>query len=348
MLKKKGLLLLIILLMVVNLSLVAYASEEWTAVNQYGKEGPYVIGFSNSFMGISWRTQFMAEFQEMEKALAPMIKQVYVTNADNQISKQIADIEDLLAKGVDGLIVDPLSPTALIPVVERAYEMGIPVVIIQDKLDTDKIAAYRNTDDFEFGKVAAEWLVEKLNGEGKVAALRGLAGQGVDDERWAGAKSVFDQHPGIKIVAQEFAGWSYDTGKVAMQNILTAHPDLAGVWSSGGAMSRAAVDVLSETGHELIPVTGEDENGFLKKWQQLKDKGFSSIAPSKPTWITRVGLQTLVDLLMGIPVPKVLIYPVPLITDDNLDEFVKPDLPDTYWANSLLSEKQVEELLKGQ
>lgn len=339
---------LVVFLIITGSIFGTFVSDEWTAVNQYRKEGPYIIGFSNSFMGISWRTQFMAEFEEMQKAFGPVIKQVYVTNADNQIAKQIADIEDLLAKGVHGLVVDPVSPTALVPIIEKAYEMGIPVVIINDKINTDKIAAYRSTDDFEFGKAGAEWLVKAMNGKGKVAALRGVAGHGVDEDRWAGAKSVFDKYPNIKVVAQEFAGWSYDTGKVAMQNILAAHPDLAGVWSCGGAMSRAAVDVLLESGRKLIPVTGEDENGFLKKWQQLRSKGFSSVAPSKPTWITRVGLQTLIDLLMGIPVPKVVIYPTPLITDENLDKYVKPDLPDTYWANSLLLEKQVKELLKGQ
>ncbi|MCD6254073.1 MAG: ABC transporter substrate-binding protein [Thermotogae bacterium] len=339
---------LLVLLTLAFSVFAAYVSDEWTEVNQYRKEPPYVIGFSNSFMGISWRTQFMAEFQEMVKAFGPVIKEVYVTNADNQIAKQIADIEDLLAKGVDGLVVDPVSPSALVPVIERAYEMGIPVVIINDKINTEKIAAYRSTDDFEFGRAGGEWLVKQLNGKGKVVALRGIAGHGVDEDRWAGAMSAFKEHPGIKVVAQEFAGWSYDKGKIAMQNILAAHPDVAGVWSSGGAMSRAAVDVLLESGHELIPVTGEDENGFLKKWAQLRDKGFSSIAPSKPTWITRVGLDTLINLLMGVPVPKVIIYPTPLITDENLDKYVKPDLPDTYWANSLLFEDQVKKLLAGQ
>lgn len=344
---RKGMMFLAIVVFTCSL-FATYVSGEWTKVNQYKKNPPYTIGFSNSFMGISWRTQFMAEFEEMIKALDPVIEEVYVTNADNQIAKQIADIEDLLAKGVDGLIVDPVSPTALVPVIEEAYRMGIPVVIINDKINTDKIAAYRSTDDFEFGKAGGEWLAKQLGGKGKVVALRGIAGHGVDEDRWAGAKSAFDKYPDIKVVAQEFAGWSYDKGKMAMQNILAAHPDISGVWSSGGAMSRAAVDVLLESGHHLIPVTGEDENGFLKKWFELKAEGFSSIAPSKPTWITRVGVNTLISLLMGVPVPKVIVYPTPLITDENLDSYVKPDLPDTYWANSLLSEEQIKKLLAGQ
>lgn len=346
--RKTFFLCLIFVLLFSSLSLVSEASQEWVKERTYITEPPYVIGFSNSFMGISWRTQFMAEFNNAVKSYGPIIKDVYVTNADNNIAKQIADVEDLLAKRIDGLVINPVSPTALVPIIEKAYKMGIPVVVINDKINTENYSAYRSTDDVEFGRVGAQWLVDELNGKGKIVALSGTAGQGVCDDRWTGATSVFDRYPGIEIVAHEYADWSYDTAKMAMQNVVAANPTIDGIWSGGGAMSRAAIDVFLEAGRELVPMTSEDENGFLKKWYELRDQGFTSIAASKPTWITRVGVEALLDLLQGIPVPKKLIYPCPVITEDNLEEYVNFDLPDTYWANSLLFEKEVKELLKGQ
>lgn len=231
-------------------------ADGWTSVGQYSKKPPYVIGWSINNAGISWRTEYIEEFRQHAKRLGNLIKDVIILNADSNIAKQIADIEDLVARGVDALIVDPQSPTALVPVIEEVYNKGIPVIIVNDPIATDKYTCYISTDDFEFGKVAAEWLVQKLGGKGNVAILDGLPGMGVAIERFNGAMSVFKNYPNIKIIAHEYGAWSYDKGKIATQNIIAAHAGkIDGIWSSGGEMTLGAIDAFLEAGLPLIPMT---------------------------------------------------------------------------------------------
>jgi len=326
----------------------AYVSNEWTEVNQYRKDPPYVIGWSINNAGISWRTEYIEEFRQQAKRLGSVVKDVIILNAGSNIAKQIADIEDLVARGVDALIVDPQSPTALAPIIEKVYEKGIPVIVVNDPIETDKYTCFISTDDFEFGKIAAEWLVEQLGGKGNVAILDGLPGMGVAIERFNGAMSVFKNYPGIKIVAHEYGAWSYDKGKIIAQNIIAAHPDIDGIWSSGGAMTLGAIDAFLEAGKPLIPMTGEALNGFAKRWIELRDKGFTSIAPYKPTWLSAAALKYAVQVLEGFPIPRKIIYPTPVFTEENIDQIARWDLPDSYWLGSLLPDEVIKEIFKGQ
>jgi ribose transport system substrate-binding protein len=111
---------------------------EMVDTTEYQKEGPYKIGFSNISVVNSWRVQMVEELKH-EAALHPEVAELYITDAGGDINKQIADIEDLLAKGIDALLVTPASPTALVPVIEEAYESGIPVIVFNSALDGDQM-----------------------------------------------------------------------------------------------------------------------------------------------------------------------------------------------------------------
>lgn len=344
----KRVVLSIVFIALLSLVMTVFASNQWTEVSQYRKDPPYVIGWSINNAGISWRTEYIEELKQQAKRLGSVIKDVIILNADSNIAKQIADIEDLVAKGVDALIVDPQSPTALAPVIEQVYEKGIPVVVVNDPIDTENYTCFISTDDFEFGKIAAEWLVRELGGKGNIAVLDGLPGMGIAIERFNGAMSVFNNYPEIKVVAHDYGAWSYDKGKIITQNILAAHPNLDGIWSSGGAMTLGAVDAFLEAGRELIPMTGEALNGFAKRWIELRDKGFTSIAPYKPTWLSAAALEYAVQALEGFPIPKKILYPTPVFTEENIDQIVRWDLPDSYWLGSLLPDDVIKEIFKGQ
>ena len=324
------------------------SAVQWSAVGQYKKEPPYTIGWSINNAGISWRTEYIEEFNQQAKRYGNLIKETIILNADSDVNKQIADIEDLLAKKVDALVIDPQSPTALVPVVEKAYQSGIPVIIVNDQIETDQYTAFVSVDHFDFGRVGAEWLVEAMGGKGNLVVLDGIAGMGVAVARWEGAKSVFDKYPDIKVVAHEYASWSYDQGKIATQNILAAQPQIDGVWSSGGDMTLGAVDAFQEADRPLIPMSGEALNGYVKKWVELKAQGFSSVAPSMPTWLSASALDMAVKALIGFPVPKDTIYPTPTYYEADLESIVRPDLPDSYWLGSLLPDEVIKEIFKGQ
>jgi len=87
-------------------------------------------------------------------------------------------------------------------------------------------------------------------------------------------------------------------------NLLAAHPQIDGVWSQGGEMTLGAMEAFQAAGRKMVPMTGEDNNGFLKAWQKLQPSGFTSIAVSKPTWISAEALRIAIDILQGKAVTK--------------------------------------------
>lgn len=326
----------------------ASTETEWSDVAQYKKDPPYTIGWSINNAGISWRTEYIEEFNQHAKHYGDLIKETIILNADSDVNKQIADIEDLLAKGVDALIIDPQSPTALVPIVEKAYQTGIPVIIVNDNIETDQYTAFVSVDHFDFGKKGAEWLVEAMGGKGNLVILDGVAGMGVAIGRYEGAMSVISQYPEIKVVAREYTSWSYDQSKIAMQNVLAAQPQIDGIWSTGGDSTLGAVEAFQEAERDLVPMTGEALNGYVKKWIELEPEGFSSVAPYMPTWLSASALDMAVKALIGFPVPKNTVYPTPTFYEEDIESIVRYDLPDSYWLGSLLPDDVIKEIFEGQ
>jgi ribose transport system substrate-binding protein len=148
----------------------------------------------------------------------------------------------------------------------------------------------------------------------------------------------------VKIVAKNDALWAYDQGKTATAQMLAAFPQIDGVWSQGGAMSQGAIDAFNAAKRTLVPMTGENNNGFLLGWQKLMPSGFKAVAATTPTWMARVGLQVALKILQGLPVDKNYVSRGAFITADNLGQYAKPGYTDSYWAGSLLPQADADKL----
>ena len=286
---------------------LAQSSTGFSQMGKYKKDPPFKIGYSFHGGGIDFDIQAVQAFKWFaEKEYGSFISNLYVTEAQFDVAKQQADVEDMIAKGIDGLIISPVSPSAEVSLINRLYDKGIPVVVVLGEYDGNKYSAYRATDGREFGRAGAEWMVEKLtkkfgSAKGNIIVLHGVPGAAADVARWdRGAKPVFDKYPGIKVVAEGAGKWAYDEGKRVIASLLAANPNVDGIWSCGGQMSLAAAEVVESRGKiSNCLITGEDYNGFFKFWVKNKSKGFSSIAPTYPSWIASTGLDAMIQVLLG-------------------------------------------------
>lgn len=354
-------LLLTLILSALSMNVLAQDEEEYTYLNPMGqtpsgwsdemtdcaaagvaKEGPWTIGVSNISLGNSWRVQMIAEL-EAAAADNPMIEELIVTNADGNVAKQISDIDDLIARGVDAILITPGSPDGLAPSVEDAYNAGIVTIVFNDFVETDQFHSILWADQFKFGFIGGAWLREQLGGEGNIVLLEGIAGMGVSDLRSEGGIAGLGE--GITILARQPAGWDYAQGKAAMEDFIAAYPgQIDGVYSQGGAMSLGAIDAFIAAGLDPVPVPGEGYNGFLNYWAENLDNGFTSIAPDEPTWQSVAALDVAINCLNGETVSKWTELPHPLITDENVAEFARPDCPDGAWSNTLMSPEAITEM----
>lgn len=301
----------------------------------------YKVGFSNVWVGNSWGVQCVNELESFLKN-NEHVSDYCITDANNDSNKQISDIQDLLSKDIDLLLLQPISPDAVVPVIEEAYEKGVIVVTCASPVGTDKYNASVLAKDEDFGRVGMEWLAEQLDGKGNIVILNGMSGVTVAANRRAGVQEVLDKYPDIKVLGEEYADWDYAKGKVATENLLAAFPEIDGIWSCGGDMTRGAIEAFQAAGRPLCPMTGEDNNGFLKLWTANAPDGYQSIATSMPTWLFAEGAKIGLDILMGNePAEKDIVVDIPVITTETLDKYVRDDLSDSFWANTRMPEEDI-------
>ncbi|NBB77038.1 MAG: substrate-binding domain-containing protein, partial [Bacteroidetes bacterium] len=150
-------------------------ADDTMETSEYTSDPPYTIGFSNASMGNPWRAFFDAwircqvdQYEEIENLIR--------TDAQDDPVKQISDIEDLLAQGVDLLIVSATDQQALAPAVENAMSQGVPVVLVDRGVRTEEFVSFIGASDSEMGRIMAEELARMIDQSGSVVMLSGVAG----------------------------------------------------------------------------------------------------------------------------------------------------------------------------
>ncbi len=324
---------------------VVDVSEELVDTQEFKKEPPYTIGYVTIFMDNTWSVQMKEEIAHEVSKHEDLIEELIHLDASLETASQISAIEDLVARGVDAIVVDPISPVAMEGVFRMAQENGIPVIGISSPIPTEQVTAWVGRDDVEYGRVTAQWLVETIDFEGNIIALSGIAGNPVSEQRWEGAEEVFEAHPDINLLTREFADWGFSQGKSTMASLLAAYPDIDAVWSGGGAMTQGAMEAFVDAGRELVPMVGEANNGFLLDWIEYSEEGFSSIAFNNPTNHSAIGLRLALKALNGEPIPEVVNATAPYIfTLEDAKRYVRPDFADGYWVGTELPEEILSDL----
>ena len=166
----------------------------------------YTIGYDIYWVGNSWSVQLYKEF-EAEAARHPdKIEEVFYVESELKADKQIANIEDLITKGVDVIITTPISPTALIPVLKKARDKGIKVVLLASTIKSDDYDLLVTVDDVEFGKVGAEWLAGALDGKGKIALRHAgpVIGDANEPQAPARGRDLDPARAGIERILDQF------------------------------------------------------------------------------------------------------------------------------------------------
>src|SRR5665647_3651514 len=158
--------------------------------------------------------------------------------SESAVSEQINQVEDMVNRGVDALVVAPVAPVQLEPVLSRAVEAGIPVVVLDTRIEgfEDTQSAFVGTDDFAGGEAAGKYIVEQLGGTGTLALVNGTPGVPAVDDRIAGVREAVSDTD-IEVVAELAAeACTEDRGVTAGEDLLTAHPDVDAIFAAcGGA-----------------------------------------------------------------------------------------------------------------
>ena len=312
------------------------ADEPWTqaiepepvATTRYKTDGPWDVCFSNASVDNPWR-QVGYKTMRAEVALQDDIGRFTVVDAEAKDDKQISDIEGLVAGGrCDALIVSPNTTATLTPAVEAACE-ELPVIVFDRGVNTEcPVTFIKPIGGYAFGADGAEFLRDQVEDDGKILALRILPGVDVLETRWEAAKRVFEEGQNT-VVGVEFTDGDPAKTKTIVSDYLQRFGTIEGVWMDAGATSVAAIEAFEDAGQDVPPITGEDQQDFLRKW---KEDGLDAVAPTYPTYQWRTPVIAATQILSGEEVPKEWNLPQPAITSENLDEYLQPNMPPLHYA----------------
>jgi len=232
---------------------------------------------------------------------------------------QINIVEDAIATRVDGIVLAPSHGDALVPAVLRANQAGIPITIFDSGISTDKYLAYVATDNRQGGVVGAERIGEKLGGKGQVAILGVKKGSVSTDQREEGFQDTIQKKfPGIKIVQFLYGDADRSKSLDRATDILTAHPDLNGIFASNESSSVGAVQAIKQKNLQgKVILVGFDSSPNLL--EDVKAGAIDSLVLQDPYKMGYEGVRTIVDKLNGKEPQRMMDTGVKLLTKENMD-----------------------------
>ncbi|GAA3817214.1 substrate-binding domain-containing protein [Sphaerisporangium flaviroseum] len=288
-----------------------------------GKAG-YTIGVANFMLSGPY-------FSGMDKAIAAQAKkqgnvQIISTDANGDAAKLASNVEDLLTKNVDAVIISggPLeSAPAALNAIKAA---GKPVVLVDRKFQTGEYTSWIGPDNEAIGKQDGEFLAEKLPDGGKVAIIKGgPADNSIGLARTNGVKSVLRGKPSITLVeAPDFGNWGSDGGLAVMESLLAKNSDLKAVFCENDAMCLGAQRAIADAGKsKQIIIAGVDGQAEALK-AILDGTNYAVTGLNDADIIGSRGLDRAVEILKGSTVEKDTVVPSPRVTKENAAKYYDP------------------------
>ncbi|MER5859157.1 ABC transporter substrate-binding protein [Streptomyces sp900105245] len=255
--------------------------------------------------------------------------QLLTANAQSQFSKQISDVQDLIAKGADLLVVAPLNSDGWEPVLRAAAAKHIPIVTIDRKINATACKDYVSfigSDFVEQGERAADQMIEATGGKGEIAILLGAAGNNVTTERTKGFEDrIKEKAPGLKIVFRQTGDFAREKGQSVTENLIQSKPGIKGIYAENDEMGLGAVNALKGAGKKPGEVKIVTIDGTRNAVQGIVDGWIDGVVESNPRF-GPLAFQTLDTFTQGQKVSQDIVIQDSSYTESN----AKSDLGKAY------------------
>ncbi|WP_299724469.1 substrate-binding domain-containing protein [Devosia sp.] len=223
------------------------------------------IAVSNGAMDNPWQVAMLHSIEFAASRLQGELESVTVVHAHGDARKQVDDIEDLAASGVDGLLISAVSPRALVGVSNRMDAAGLPVVFVERGGNADlACASFVTSDNTAIGQITAQWLADTIGRKGTVLMLYGHADAEMTQSRQATAMDIFARFPGIKVVNTDATRFNRELAYATAADAIARHGEaISGVWCDSGLNSAGSIQAFLGAGFEpghIPPHTGGDLN----------------------------------------------------------------------------------------
>jgi ribose transport system substrate-binding protein len=234
---------------------------------------------------------YFVDLKDGAKAAAEAGKMdLVVMDAQNDASKQMSDIENLIQQKVSVIIVNPVDSKAIIPAIEDANKANIPVITVDRTADGGKVVSAIASDNVIGGKMAGQYIVDKLKGKGKVVELQGTPGASAANDRGKGFEEAIKAAPGITLEAKQPADFDRAKGMKVMENLLQANPKIDAVFAQNDEMALGALAAIKAANRTGIMVVGFDAEPDAVK--AVKEGTLAATIAQKPKEMGRIAIET--------------------------------------------------------
>jgi ribose transport system substrate-binding protein len=238
--------------------------------------------------------------------------QLITVDAEDDPAKQIAGVEDLIQKRIRVLLINPTDSDAVANVVKEAEAAGVKVISLDRRVNGAEVSAHVGSDNATGGKMAANFLLKKLQDKGNVVELEGTPGSSAARERGEGFDSVLDGNADVRVVARQPADFDRAKGLSVMENILQRSKNVQGVFAQNDEMALGAIRAIEEDGLKNVVVVGFDATA--DGVAAVKTGKLAGTVQQRPELIGKMGVDAAQSLIEGKPVDKEIPVPLDLVT----------------------------------
>ena len=313
-------------LLLILLGLILPASGAWAQDQPKGTpENPWVIGMSQSTRTHPWRAK-------MDEDIAAAAKEngkfkVIFKDAQDDSLRQRGQVEEFIAAGVDLIMIMPNEAVPLAKPVAKAYDEGIPVIVLGSRVATPKYTCFICGDNYKLGEAVGKWAIEKLGGKGKIVELKGLMTSTPGQNRHAGFRNAI-KDANFEIVFEADMKWLGPEARKEMESALARCPEIDMVYAHNDPAAFGAYVAAKAAGREkemlFVGIDSMPEEGVAYVRQGVLDATFEYPNGGKEA------IAIAEKILSGEKVPKDLLLPSRVYTKDNVaqgGEYIWGDKP---------------------
>lgn len=267
---KRALALLLIVVLAMGMLAGCSPKEE---VTEGGKKVGLIVSTLNNPFFVTLKDGAEAKAAEVGIELT-------VLDSQNDPAKEIANMEDLVTQGVDVILINPTDSDAVGNAIKVANEKEIPVITLDRGANAGTVATHIASDNIAGGKMAGEYIVEMLGGQGQVVELEGIAGTSAARDRGQGFNEAIDASS-IEVVARQVADFDRAKGLSVMENILQAQPEIKAVFAHNDEMALGALKAIEASGRDIMVVGFDATDDAVMSVEEGKMAATVAQLPSK-------------------------------------------------------------------
>ena len=294
------------------------AEEKAENAGQESGDKKYVIGLA---MNTQTNPFFVDVKDGVQKAADEHGIELYITDAQDDPTIQMKDVENLITKQPDAIIIDTCDSDAIVSSIEACNEAGIPVFTMDRESNGGEVVSHIGYDAIKSGRMAGQYLVDTLGGKGKIVEIQGIMGTNVAQNRSQGFNEIMKENPEMEIVACQVADFDRAKGMSVMENILQANPEIDGLYAANDEMLLGALEAMEAAGRtaDIVKIGCDAIDDTL---DAMKAGKVDATIAEPPFFLGKAILNTAFDYLEGKEIEPYVILDNQLVTQDTVDSLV--------------------------